>query len=74
MDMGIDRYLTFREAVDRWQITDYKLNQKLSNKVIIERALDEKMVKRYQRDGEKRIYWIISVKFMEKWFGLEPAI
>ncbi|MBM7699523.1 hypothetical protein [Kurthia huakuii] len=72
--MGIDRYLTFREAVDRWQITDYKLNQKLSNKVIIERALDEKMVKRYQRDGEKRIYWIISVKFMEKWFGLEPAI
>ena len=74
MDMGIDRYLTFREAVDRWQITDYKLNQKLSNKVIIERALDEKMLKRYQRDGEKRIYWIISVKFMEKWFGLEPAI
>lgn len=74
MDMGIDRYLTFREAVDRWQITDYKLNQKLLNKVIIERALDEKMVKRYQRDGEKRIYWIISVKFMEKWFGLEPAI
>lgn len=70
--MGIDNYMTVQEAVNRWEITVYRLNKKLSDNDLIRRAVDDKILKNFKADATDKNNWIISKKFMEMWFGPEP--
>ena len=70
--MGIDDYMTPCEAAYRWKISYYKINRVLANRSCIQQELDNKTVKCFQPPNSKRLYWVIHVKAMERWYGPEP--
>lgn len=70
--MGIDDYMTVVEAAYRWQVSSYKLNRMLKDEKAVQELLNHKLLKSFQLDGSSRIYWIIHVKAMERWYGPEP--
>lgn len=72
--MEIGNYMTVTEAITRWNISKYKLYNKLSNKEIVNVAIDNKILKKFEDKESSKEYWVISKKFMEYWFGFETKI
>lgn len=70
--MGIEKYMTVCEAISRWEISRYRLENKLSNEYITQKAINHKILKVYQDSEYAKKNWVISNEFMELFFGKEP--
>lgn len=70
--MGIEKYMTVYEATSRWAISRYRLESKLSNDYITQKAINHKILKVYKDSEYAKKNWVISNEFMELFFGKEP--
>lgn len=71
--MEIEKYMTVNEATHRWGISRYRLENKLSNDYITQKAIRNKLLKSFTVAEYAKKHWIISMTFMEMFFGEEPV-
>ncbi|GER73451.1 helix-turn-helix domain-containing protein [Weizmannia acidilactici] len=69
----IDKYMTVNEAAERWGISKETIKSRLKPSLYpgsqIDDMINAGLIKYYQKPGNQRKEWIISVGAMEKWFG-----
>jgi len=71
----IDKYMTPAEAAHRWGISQETVKSRLKPSLYenqINEMIDAGLIKYFQKPGNQRKEWIISIEAMEKWFGKNP--